>query len=284
MARSGKYLKPEQRDFLVVQAVARKQISPGFVRVTLGGPALRGFTPLGYDQWFRLFLPGERGLRLPKRTGGLWVAEYMLMSKDTRPVGRNYTVRAHREQGVHSDGPEIDVDFALHEDAEGGLGPASAWARDGAEGDEAGILDEGITFLPPSTARHHLLVGDETALPAIAGILRSAGGSGGGTRGESQAASAGGGVPVHAYIEIPHEDDIQPLDAPEGSTVHWVTRKSGAACGDGVLAEVKAADLPDGPGYAWVAGGRRLATEVRRHLVGERGFPKDSVTFTGYWR
>ncbi|MFI6942105.1 siderophore-interacting protein [Streptomyces sp. NPDC050418] len=269
MAKGGKYLKPEQRDFLVVRGVARERISPGFVRVTLGGDALRAFAPMGYDQWFRLFLPSERGLRLPTRTGGLWVAEYMLMSKGTRPVGRNYTVRSHRSQGLHSNGPEIDVDFALHESADGSLGPASAWARDGSPEDEVGILDEGITFVPPTTARVHLLVGDETALPAIAGIIAS---------------TAGGDVPVHAYIEVPHEDDVQQLDVPDTTTLHWVVRKDGAPSGEGVLAEVKAAALPDGPGYAWVAGGRRLATETRRHLVGERGFAKDAVTFTGYWR
>ncbi|SDK94342.1 NADPH-dependent ferric siderophore reductase, contains FAD-binding and SIP domains [Streptomyces indicus] len=268
MAKGGKYLKPQEREFLVVRGVARKRISPSFVRVTLGGEALKRFTPMGYDQWFRLFLPVERGLRLPKRTGGLWVAEYMLMSKDTRPVGRNYTVRAHRTEGLHGEGPEIDVDFALHADAEGGLGPASAWARDGEESDEVGILDEGITFLPPSTARWHLLVGDETALPAIAGII----------------ASADDGRPVRAYIEVPHEEDVQELGVPAHATVEWVIRKDGAPSGEGALAAVQSAALPDGPGYAWVAGGRRLATQTRRHLVGERGFTKDAVTFTGYWR
>ncbi|WP_415951195.1 siderophore-interacting protein [Streptomyces sp. KLOTTS4A1] len=269
MAKGGKYLKPERRDYLVVRGLARERISPGFVRVTLGGEALRGFEPMGYDQWFRLFLPVEKGLRLPKRTGGLWFAEYMLMSKDTRPIGRNYTVRAHRAEGIHSEGPEIDVDFALHENGGGELGPASAWARDGSPEDEVAILDEGITFRPPPTARTHLLVGDETALPAVAGIIAS---------------TAGGEVPVRAYVEVPHEDDVQALEVPASTEIHWVVRKEGAEAGESVLAEVKAARLPEGPAYAWVAGGRRLATGTRRHLVGERGWSKDSVTFTGYWR
>ncbi|MFI6638738.1 siderophore-interacting protein [Streptomyces sp. NPDC050504] len=266
--KTGKYRKPEEREFLVAQVVGRKRISPNFVRVTVGGPALSGFRPMGYDQWFRLFLPTERGLRLPKRTNGLWVAEYFLMSKDSRPIGRNYTVRAHREQGTYGEGPEIDVDFVLHEDAKGELGPAAAWARDAAAGDEIGIFDEGITFLPPRDAGWRLLVGDETALPAIAGII----------------GSADDGVRTEAYIEIPHVDDAQPVEPRDGTTVHWVTRGEGAPYGEAALTALRTASLPDGPGYAWAAGGQRLASGVRRYLVGERGFDKDAVTFTGYWR
>ncbi|CAM5573041.1 siderophore-interacting protein [Streptomyces spiroverticillatus] len=270
MAKDGKYRKPEQREFLVLRVVARKQISPNFVRVTLGGDALRNFVPMGYDQWFRVFLPTAKGvLRLPKRTNGLWVAEYMLMSKDTRPIGRNYTVRHHRTEGLYGEGPELDVDFVLHEDADGKLGPASAWARDAAPGDEIGIFDEGITYLPPAHTTWRLLVGDESALPALLGIL----------------ASATDDTPTEVYVELPDPDDAQPLPAPRpNTTVHWLTRPPGTPVGDTALAALRAATLPEGPGYAWTAGGRRLATGVRRHLVTDRGFPKDTVTFTGYWR
>ncbi|MCX5202366.1 siderophore-interacting protein [Streptomyces sp. NBC_00237] len=269
MAKDGKYRKPERREFLVPHVVARKQISPHFVRVTLGGEALKSFVPMGYDQWFRVFLPTADGvLRLPRRTNGLWVAEYLLMSKDTRPIGRNYTVRHHRTEGLYGEGPELDVDFVLHEDADGTLGPASAWARDASPGDEIGIFDEGVTFLPPPRATWHLLVGDESALPAVLGIL----------------ASSPDDVPTEAYVELPDARDAQPVDTRPNTTLHWLTRPPGTPVGDTALAAVRAATLPDGPGYAWTAGGQRLATGIRRHLVTDRGFPKDAVTFTGYWR
>lgn len=268
MAKDGKYRKPEQREFLVARMVARKQLSASFVRITIGGAALSEFQPMGYDQWFRLFLPTDKGLRLPKLTNGLWVAEYLLMPKSSRPVGRNYTVRHYRAQGTFSEGPEIDIDFVLHEDDKGELGPAAAWARDASPGDEIGIFDEGITFAPPAQAQWRLLVGDATALPAIAGII----------------GSATDIVRTEAYIEIPHQEDAQPVETPEGTTIHWVTAAEGALPGDSTLAALREATLPDTPGYAWVAGAQRLATGVRRHLVTDRGFPKDSVTFTGYWR
>ncbi|GAA3490488.1 siderophore-interacting protein [Streptomyces cremeus] len=269
MAKDGKHRKPERREFLVLRVVARERISPGFVRVTLGGEALNRFVPMGYDQWFRVFLPTAEGvLRLPKRTSGLWAAEYLLMSKDTRPIGRNYTVRDHRAEGRHGEGAELDVDFVLHEDADGRLGPASQWAHDATPGDEIGIFDEGITFLPPERTAWHLLVGDESALPAILGIL----------------GSTPSDVPTEVYVELPDADDAQPVATRPGTTLHWLTRPPGTPVGDTALAAVRAAAFPPGPGYAWTAGGRHLATGVRRHLVTERGFPKDAVTFTGYWR
>ncbi len=255
--------KPQERRFLTAQVVASKELSPNFVRVTIGGESLRDFTPMGFDQWFRLFLPTEKGLRLPTWTNGAWFAQYMLMPKDIRPIGRNYTVRAHREAGLFSDGPEIDIDFALHADESGNLGVASAWAKAAAPGAELGILDEGVTYQPTPGAEWQLLVGDETALPAIMGIL----------------GSAPRDLRAAVYIEIPHADDAQLMDAPAGAEIHWLVRNENRA-----LDTVRAATLPSGPGYAFVAGGQKLAAGVRRHLVGDRKMPKDSVTFTGYWR
>lgn len=255
--------KPRERQFLTARVVGSKQLSPNFVRVTIGGESLRDFTPLGFDQWFRLFLPTEKGLRLPTWSNGAWFAQYMVMPKDIRPIGRNYTVREYRHTGLFSDGPEIDIDFAMHEDAFGELGVASAWAKAASPGAELGLLDEGVTYQPTADAEWQLLMGDETALPAIMGILTS----------------APRDLRAKVYIEIAHADDAQQVDAPAGAEIHWLVRADHRA-----LDAVRAATLPSGPGYAFVAGGQKLAAGVRRHLVSDRKMPKDSVTFTGYWR
>lgn len=266
MARRS-HRKPLHRQFLTAQVVGSERISPSFLRVTIGGESLREFTPLGFDQWFRLFLPNGDGLRLPTTTGRLWFAEYMLMSAGTRPIGRNYTVRHYRPDG-RCGGPEIDVDFALHADADGNLGTASAWATSATRGAELAIFDEGCTYQPPDGTTWQLLVGDETALPAIVGIL----------------GSAPRDLRAEVYVEIPLADDIQSVDAPVGVNVNWLVRAGGAASGETALAAVRAATLPEGPAYAFAAGGQKLATGVRRHLVNELGMSKDAVTFTGYWR
>ncbi|MGV9675393.1 siderophore-interacting protein [Nocardia sp. NPDC003482] len=247
--------------------LASKRIGPNFVRVTLGGPGLAGFIPMGYDQWFRLFLPGRDGLRLPSAASNLWYAQYLMMGKDHRPVVRNYTVRAWRPAGAGEFGEtgELDIDFAMH----GGETPACEWAGGVTPGERVGLLDEGIMYQVPQHCSYSLLVGDESALPAIAGILRSAPRD---LRGS-------------AYVEIVHPDDAQDLGEPEGVQVNWLVRSDPtAAVGSVALAAVRDAALPEGGVYGFVAGEQRLASGVRRHLAADRGVPKADICFTGYWR
>ncbi|MCL2535081.1 MAG: siderophore-interacting protein [Nocardiaceae bacterium] len=269
MAKRTKYVKPEQREIISAHVLGSKRISPNFVRVTIGGDGLRRFTPMGFDQWFRMFIPdrGQTSFQLPTSPGNLlWFAQYKLIPKESRPVLRNYTVREFRPAGgVFVDGPELDIDFASH----GDLGPASAWADACAAGDPVGLLDEGLIYNPTPDARWHLLVGDESALPAIVGIL----------------GSADPALPVRAYIEIAHADDAQPVAVSDNVELHWLVRAEATARpGALALSTVEAADLPAGPFYTFVAGESDLATGVRRHLVADRQVPKTDIAFTGYWR
>ncbi|GAB2639076.1 siderophore-interacting protein [Prescottella soli] len=268
MAKRSKFVKPEQREIISAHVLGSKRISPNFVRVTIGGDGLREFTPMGFDQWFRMFIPDreQTGFRLPTSGGNLWYAQFKLIPKDVRPVLRNYTVREFRpDGGVFGDGPELDIDFASHAD----LGPASAWADACAAGDTVGLLDEGLIYNPTPDARWHLLVGDESALPAIVGILRSVDPT----------------LPVRAYVEVPHADDIQLVVVSDNVELNWLVREDPTARpGELALSAVRAAELPDGPFYAFVAGESDLATGVRRHLVADRQVPKTDIAFTGYWR
>ncbi|WP_430333857.1 siderophore-interacting protein [Rhodococcus sp. ACT016] len=268
MAKRSKFVKPEQREIISAHVLGSKRISPNFARVTIGGDGLQGFIPMGFDQWFRMFIPDreQTDFRLPHSAGSLWYAQFKLIPKDARPVLRNYTVREFRPAGgVFGDGPELDIDFASH----GDLGPASAWADACAPGDPLGLLDEGLIYNPTPDARWHLLVGDESALPAIVGILRS----------------VDSALPVRAYIEIAHADDRQDVPVSDKVEVHWLVREDAAARpGALALSTVIAADFPAGPFYTFVAGESDLATGVRRHLVADRHVPKSDIAFTGYWR
>ncbi|RMI28363.1 siderophore-interacting protein [Nocardia stercoris] len=263
MAKRGKYIKPAQRRVHSVEVVSNKQISPNFRRITLGGNGLDGFESMGYDQWFRLFMPGHSGLRLPTATSTLWFAQYLMMGKEHRPLTRNYTVREFRPAGA--DGPELDIDFAVHDPES----PAATWAIAAALGDRVGLLDEGITYQPPEHTGYTLLAGDASALPAVAGVLRD--------------------VPRDlrgaAYLEIAHADDAQDLGEPEGVQVHWLIRADSAAPWGQLAADaVRTADLPGSGVYGFLAGEQNLVAGLRRHLVHDRGIPKADVTFTGYWR
>ncbi|MEC3951569.1 siderophore-interacting protein [Nocardia sp. CDC153] len=269
MAKRTKHVKPEHREILTAEVLASKRISPNFVRVTVGGQGLAGFTAMGFDQWFRLFMPGRDGnLKLPTSASNLgWFAQYLMMGKEHRPLTRNYTVRDYRAAGFGEFGStaEIDIDFVSHGDDS----PASAWANNATPGNRVGLLDEGIMYQAPDHCDWHLLAGDESALPGIAGVLRSL-----------PRESAGA-----AFIEIPHAEDAQELGEPAGVRVNWLVREDPhAEVGTLVAAAVAGADIPDTGVYAFVAGEQKLAAGVRRHLAQEREIPKTDITFTGYWR
>ncbi|WP_405134537.1 siderophore-interacting protein [Nocardia sp. NBC_01388] len=269
MSKRPKYVKPEHREILTAEVLASKRISPNFQRVTLGGDGLAGFTAMGWDQWFRLFLPGrDNSLRLPTSTSSLgWYAQYLMMGKEHRPLVRNYTVRDYRAAGFGEFGStaEIDIDFFVHGDDS----PAATWSNSTTPGDKAGMLDEGITYQAPDHTDWSLLVGDESALPGIAGILRS----------------APRGLKGAAYVEISHADDAQELGEPEGVQVNWLVRTDPNAEVGAVAAEaVRAAELPAKGVYAFIAGEQKLCAGVRRYLAQDREIPKVDITFTGYWR
>lgn len=236
-----------------------EQVSPHVRRVTVGGDGLAHFTVRGADQWFRLFLPRDGQVRPQLPATANWWQELLATPEHVRPIVRNYTVRAARpELG------EIDIDVVVHGDE----GPASRWALRTEPGDWIGLLDQGVLYEPPGDAAWQLLVGDETALPAIAGIVES----------------LPEGTHAYVFVELPSADDEQPLRAGEHVHVSWLPRPEGAAPGSVVHDAVRAARLPAGEPYVWLAGESAMVRRVRRHLVGQRGVTKSSIEFTGYWR
>lgn len=263
--------KPEVTRLLTLRVRRSERISPNIVRVTLGDGDIDRFTPMGFDQWFRLFIPvTEDSLsRLPNKLDTLAYLRYLAISKTDRPVLRNYTVRAFRTTA--DAGPELDVDFVVHGSVEAGTsGPAASWAQTCTPGDAVAILDEGIAYNPPAASgRGTLLVADETALPAAAGILESLPRDAVGT----------------AVIEVPDAADAQEIGAPEGVEIVWVPRGDGTHALPGVaaLATATAMPLPREAFYGWVAGEQSLAAGMRRHWV-QAGVPKDRITFVGYWK
>jgi NADPH-dependent ferric siderophore reductase len=254
--------RPSARRMIRLEVLANERITPAFARLTLGGPDLAGLVGTGDDQAVRLFFPrdGQAGLWLPSRNSDMWMAETLIQPRSHRPWVRNYTIREFRPERR-----EIDVEFALH----GDQGPASAWAARARPGDPAGIFDEGNSYLPPDGAGRRLLVGDESAVPAILSILAGA------------PATLTGDV----FLEVPATADIRDdVVRPPGVHLRWLARDgNGDVPGTLALAAVREADLKP-PDYTWVAGESRLATGVRRHLVNERGIAKPAIAFVGYWR
>ncbi|MDG4772992.1 siderophore-interacting protein [Solwaraspora sp. WMMD792] len=262
----GKYRRPAQRRMLALSVLEQERISPHFVSVTLGGDDFAHLEQSGYDQFGRLFFspPGQAEATLP--TSDKWMRQYALLPARRRPRTRMYSIRRFR--------PEIsafDIEVAVHEEAGGGpSAPGTAWALAAKPGDRVTFLDEGYCYQPTHAATWQLLVGDESALPAILAILDSAGPT----------------LPTEVFVEVPTSADIRhDVTVPAGTTMHWLPRddpdrKPGALA----LPAVRDATLPSGPSYTWTAGESALATGLRRHLVTDRGVPKSDIAFVGYWK
>jgi NADPH-dependent ferric siderophore reductase len=169
-----------------------------------------------------------------------------------RSHGRAYTVR-QRAEG------RIVIDMARH----GGL--CAGWARRARTGDRAeisGVRDGFRLDWPP--AGEVLLGADETGLPAVAGILATL-----------PAATRGA-----AWLEVPEEADVQPLDGPPGVAIHFLPR---GAAPPGQLLALALAMVPSSPDTTvWVAAERAAALDLRAHF--EARLPPTQVRTAGYWR
>ncbi|MCT2588985.1 siderophore-interacting protein [Streptomyces sp. N2-109] len=281
-------------EFFDVLVVRTRRVSPSMMRVTLGGDRLRDFTSGGRDQRFKLFLPqpGQDAPVVPSDAGAEWFPQWRKMDPAVRGIMRSYTVREQRRAAG-----ELDIDFALHGTGMHGSGmhgtepvadgPASRWAAGAQPGDRAVLLgpvvkdNAGVDFRPPAGTDWVLISGDETALPAVAGILEW----------------LPAGMPARVWIEVGHAEDVQSLPTEADAEIHWLVREdllqADPGTGDAVqqlsrtaLAPdaVRATSFPPGTPYAWVAGEASTVRALRRHLVKERGIDRKAVTFTGYWR
>lgn len=262
-----RHKSPTRRRMLRAEVTRTERTSPSFITLTVQGPDLADFEPMGVDQSCRLFFrrDGQQELAMPTASHNGWLAQFMLMRPAVRPWVRLYTVRAFRPQAC-----ELDVEFVLHGD-HADAGPASAFALHARPGDPVGLFPEGIGYLPTPTAQSQLLVGDESAVPALLSILE-----------QSPPDLTG-----DAYLEVPTGRDIRPVAAPPGVTVHWLPRDDHTAVpGQLALKTVTSSWklLPGQPIYCWVAGESGLPTGLRRHLVKDQGVPKSDISFLGYWK
>jgi NADPH-dependent ferric siderophore reductase len=304
-------------DEVEVRAVDR--LSPSFVRVELGGPALADFGVAGplYDLRIKLVFPNDAG-ELPSFAGAdeAWWDTWLDLPAAERGAMRTYTVRGVRGEGADT---RLLVDLVVHP-ADGAAGPGSTWAEQACVGDRVvimaprrGVEYGGIEFAP-GTAGELLLVADETAVPAVCSILEDL---------DRHARGA-------AFLEVPVSLDVRALAgqvAPADVDVVWLPR-DGAPLGSLLDREVRrhlgVADPPApvvdtevdpdlwetptfsssgvdvarpvvavppatvghdlGGLYAWIAGESKVVTGLRRLLVKELGVDRRQVAFMGYWR
>ncbi|MEU8738391.1 siderophore-interacting protein [Streptomyces halstedii] len=238
------------------QVVRTERITPHMVRVVLGGDGLADFTLAGFtDHYIKLcFAPEGADYAHPFDMARIR-EEY---PREQWPTTRTYTVRSWDPAAR-----EMAVDFVVHGD-EGLAGP---WAARAVPGDQVTFLGPGGGYAPEASADWHLLVGDESALPAIAAAL------------EQMPA----GATARVFVEVPDSAEEQKLLAPDGVEVTWLHRGD-RPVGELLTAAVTELEFPEGEVQAFVHGEAGFVKEIRRHLRLERQLPLARLSISGYWR
>jgi NADPH-dependent ferric siderophore reductase len=199
----------------------REVLGDHLVRVGITG--LSGFTSTGVpDEWVALTVPGQYQTRY-------------------------YTVRSW-------DGAELVLDVVVHEE-----GLVTRWAQTDCVGDVVGISAPKGSFDLPAGAGWVVLVGDLTALPAIARIGSEC------------------DLPVTAYVETPDG----PLSDYVDLDLTWVDPPAPGESGLATL--VRSLDWPAGEGYFWMAGESAQMREIRRFVRHDLGMPSSAYDVMGYW-
>jgi NADPH-dependent ferric siderophore reductase len=208
--------------------LAATALTPRMRRVTLRAPTLAG-VPIRPAQDVELLLREESGRR----------------------VKRRYTIRnAAAENGT------FDLDVLLH-----GAGPGARWAEQAAPGDRVEFQGpRGKLELRP--APEHLLVGDESALPAVAEI----------------AAALPAGEHATALLEVGDATD----ELPVGADVTWVHRGDIFPGGPQLLAAALANLAIRADTRAYLLGESRAMVALRA-LLEERGVAHEAIFVKGYW-
>lgn len=221
-------------------------LTPRMRRITLGGAELEGFISLGSDDHIKLMFAST-----PQEQAALDNPD--ANSEGVRPTLREYTPRR-----IDFATGELDIDFVLHGD-----GPASTWAAQAQAGQFLTIAGPRSSMVVPDIFDSYLLIGDETAIPAIARRLEE--------------------LPstrkVLVVIEIEDAQEQQPLVSQAQVEVIWVQRHQ-----QDLLAVVRGLTLPEGQMYAWVALEKALTRQTKRLLIEDKGVNEELIKAAAYWR
>jgi NADPH-dependent ferric siderophore reductase len=235
-----------------------ENLTPKMLRITVAGDELEGFTSLGFDDHVKVFFPTAGSeLVLPK----MGPNGPVFPEGAPKPALRDYTPRRY-DAATHS----LQLDFVIHD-----AGPATTWAAQARPGQPLGVGGPRGSFIIPTQFDWHLLVGDETALPAIGRRLEE-------LPPDTRAL-------VVAEIDGPGEEQKFASAAP--FEVIWVHRNgSTAAAGDSalLLQRLRSISFPAGEYFAWIAAEAQVARALRQYLLAERSANKEWVKAAGYWR
>ncbi|GAA4975085.1 siderophore-interacting protein [Kineococcus glutinatus] len=233
----------------------REHVTPRMLRLTLGGPGIAGFESHLPDEHCKWVFPdpGTGVTRAPEQDGDhlRWPTPF--------PPTREYTVRRYDAAAG-----EVDFDVVLHD---GGV--AATWARTAGIGSTLWVAGPRPSRVVPPEFGFHVLLGDETALPAIGRWLEE----------------VPAGVRGVAAVEVADAGEEQDLRVPEGWTLTWLHRDGAPAGSLDLLGEfAEGVALPqDTWTYVFAAGEAGCLKRVRRWARAQ-GVGRGQSDIAGYWK
>ncbi|AGT10708.1 siderophore-interacting protein [Paracoccus aminophilus] len=216
------------------------RLTPNMIRVELAGEDLADFISLGADDHIKIFPEG---------------------------AGDGAEMRDYTPRRYDNAAQSLTVDFAVHGEGSPDQGPATRWVMTAAPGDRLEIGGPRGSAVVAPVFDWYLLIGDETALPAI------------GRRAEELEA----GVRVLTLAAVDSAADEQVFETRASHEPHWVHRPLDQAHEPGPLLDALAGlALPEGRGFVWIAAEASVTRALRAQIF-ERGHPKEWVKAAGYW-
>jgi NADPH-dependent ferric siderophore reductase len=212
-----------------------EKITPGMLRIELAGEDLADFVSLAPDDHIKVLVPGP--------------GEEM--------VRRDYTPRRY-----DTDARTLVIDFAIHE-----AGPVTQWALGARPGDSLEIGGPRGSAVISDDVKNWLLVGDETALPAIGRRIEE----------------AGSDVRITAVMAVADAAEHQILQTDAQLETHWAHRPlSEATDASALMAVLQSVELAPGT-FVWIAAEASVTRALRTYFVEERGYPLSWIKASGYW-
>jgi len=234
----------------------RQMITPGMVRVTLGGDDIKALKTTGVgDEYVRLFFPDPE-------TGELVLPDVDEKGFWKYPEGRKpahcecYTIRYFRDG-------EIDLDFVVHEH-----GRASEWAQAAEPGDEIAIREPYGIYEAPADADWLLFACDATGLPALGRLLEG----------------LGENVDARVIVEVPDASHEQVFESRANLKLVWLHGAGNGIAPSQLEAAVRGITFPaDRVAYVWVASEAKAVRPIRKYLRHQLKWPATRYSITGYW-
>jgi len=235
-----------------VTVVGRKDLSPRLLRLTVRGECIRAMVVDQPGMSLRVVVPWPGApLEIPE-----WNGNEFLLADGSRPALRTFTP-------LRPEGDRLDLEIVRHPG-----GAVSGWAERASPGEELTVSGPGAGYDFPVDATTLVVLGDETAIPAIRQLI----------------GMAPTGLMLDVHVEVIDDSSKLDLEAGPNATVRWHVTPDGETPGVQLVNRVRSLLEIDDTTCLWAAGEASAMQAIRTHLFTVLGLERSRATIRGYWK